>query len=316
MSDNKKYYYLKLVDNFYERDEMIILESMPDGYMYSNILLKLYLRSLKNEGKLMFNNRIPYNASMLANVTRFPVAVVEKAIAIFKELGLIEVLDNGAIYMLDIQNFIGKSSTEADRKRLYRSKIEEEKKSLGQMSGQLIGQMSGQLIGQMSDKTPPEIDIDIDIDIEKELEKDIDIHTDKEKEDKYVDKSDLKTFKNLYEQNIGLINGITAEYLIELSETIDVNLFKRAIEIATDKGKCNLGYIKGIIKQWLDANIRTLEQLEAYKLQQEQSKQKGVKTNGSSTKRTKQFEQQIPVDDEKDEEYYRLLKECERLSRE
>ena len=304
MSDNKKYYYLKLVDNFYERDEMIILESMPDGYMYSNILLKLYLRSLKNEGKLMFNNRIPYNASMLANVTRFPVAVVEKAIAIFKELGLIEVLDNGAIYMLDIQNFIGKSSTEADRKRLYRSKIEEEKKSLGQMSGQLIG--------QMSDKTPPEIDIDI----EKELEKDIDIHTDKEKEEKYVDKSDLKTFKNLYEQNIGLINGITAEYLIELSETIDVNLFKRAIEIATDKGKCNLGYIKGIIKQWLDANIRTLEQLEAYKLQQEQSKQKGVKTNGSSTKRTKQFEQQIPVYDEKDEEYYRLLKECERLSRE
>lgn len=306
MSDNKKYYYLKLVDNFYERDEMIILESMPDGYMYSNILLKLYLRSLKNEGKLMFNNRIPYNASMLANVTRFPVAVVEKAIAIFKELGLIEVLDNGAIYMLDIQNFIGKSSTEADRKRLYRSKIEEEKKSLGQMSGQLIG--------QMSDKTPPEIDIDIDI--EKELEKEIDIYTDKEKDDKYVGKSDLKTFRILYEQNIGLINGITAEYLIELSETIDVNLFKRAIEIATDKGKCNLGYIKGIIKQWLDANIRTLEQLEAYKLQQEQSKQKGVKTNGSSTKRTKQFEQQIPVDDEKDEEYYRLLKECERLSRE
>lgn len=302
MSDNKKYYYLKLVDNFYERDEMIILESMPDGYMYSNILLKLYLRSLKNEGKLMFNNRIPYNASMLANVTRFPVAVVEKAIAIFKELGLIEVLDNGAIYMLDIQNFIGKSSTEADRKRLYRSKIEEEKKSLGQMSGQLIG--------QMSDKTPPEIEI------EKELEKEIDIYIDKEKDDKYVGKSDLKTFRILYEQNIGLINGITAEYLIELSETIDVNLFKRAIEIATDKGKCNLGYIKGIIKQWLDANIRTLEQLEAYKLQQEQSKQKGVKTNGSSTKRTKQFEQQIPVDDEKDEEYYRLLKECERLSRE
>ena len=135
---------------------------------------------------------------------------------------------------------------------------------------------------------------------------------------KYIDKENtpnkLKEFSNLYEQNIGLINGITAEYLIDLSETIDVDLFKRAIEIATDKGKCSLGYIKGIIKQWLDVNIKTLEQLEAYKLQQ-QSK-KGVKTNGSSTKRTKQFEQQIPADDEKDEEYYRLLEECERLSRE
>lgn len=157
MSDNKKYYYLKLVDNFYERDEMIILESMPDGYMYSNILLKLYLRSLKNNGKLMFNNRIPYNSTMLANVTRFPVAVVEKAIVTFKNLGLIEVLDNGAIYVLDIQNFIGQSSTEADRKREYRNKIEEEKKALGQISGHL------------SDKTPPEIEIEIEIDTELEL---------------------------------------------------------------------------------------------------------------------------------------------------
>ena len=148
--------------------------------------------------------------------------------------------------------------------------------------------------------------------IEKELEKDI--HT--EKEDKYVGKSDLKTFRILYEQNIGLINGITAEYLIELSETIDVNLFKRAIEIATDKGKCSLGYIKGIINKWLDVNIKTLEQLEAYMLQQEQHKQKGVKTNGSSSKCTKQFEQKIQVDDGKDEEYYRLLAECEQLSRE
>ena len=135
---------------------------------------------------------------------------------------------------------------------------------------------------------------------------------------KYIDKENtpnkLKEFRILYEQNIGLINGITAEYLIDLSETIDVDLFKKSIEIATDKGKCSLGYIKGIIKQWLDVNIKTLEQLEAYKLQQH--KKKGVKTNGSSTKRTKQFEQQVPVDDEKDEEYYRLLKECERLSRE
>ena len=135
---------------------------------------------------------------------------------------------------------------------------------------------------------------------------------------KYIDKENtpnkLKEFRILYEQNIGLINGITAEYLIELSETIDVDLFKRSIEIATDKGKCSLGYIKGIIKQWLDINIKTLEQLEAYKLQQH--KKKGVKSNGSSAKRTKQFEQQIPVDDEKDEEYYRLLEECERLSRE
>lgn len=293
MSDNKKYYYLKLVDNFYERDEMIMLESMPDGYMYSNILLKLYLRSLKNEGKLMFNNRIPYNATMLANVTRFPVAVVEKAINIFKELGLIEILDNGAIYILDIQNFIGQSSTEADRKRAYRNRIEEEKKGLGQMSGQLLG--------QMSDKTPPEIEIEIDI--EKELEKDIDID---------IEKENLSKFAKLYETNLGLINGVSAEWLQELCETIDYKLFKRAIEIATDRNKCSAGYVKGIIKQWLDSNIKTYDQLKAYELQKKS--QKGVKSDVRGRERT--IEAKSANGDPESEEARRreLLEQCRRLN--
>ena len=123
MSDNKKYYYLKLKDNFFESDTMIVLESMPDGYLYSNILMKLFLRSLKHEGKLMFNEKIPYNADILAQVTRHNVGVVEKAIKIFVNLDLIEVMDNGAIYMLDIQNYIGQSSSEADRQRVYYDKI-------------------------------------------------------------------------------------------------------------------------------------------------------------------------------------------------
>mgnify|MGYP004525150849 CR=1 FL=1 len=150
MSDSKKYYYLKVKDNFYESEEMIILQNMPDGYLYSDILMKLYLRSLKNNGKLMFKDVIPYTPSALAQVVRHQVGTVEKALKIFQDLGLIEVLDNGAIYMLDIQNFIGKSSTEADRKRLYRAEIQKEVK----------------MLGQMSDKTPPEIDIEIEKDVD------------------------------------------------------------------------------------------------------------------------------------------------------
>lgn len=145
MSDNKKYYYLKLKDNFFESEEMVILESMPDGIKYSNILLKLYLKSLKNEGKLMFKERIPYNPMILATLTRHSVGDVEKALKVFKELNLIEIMDNGAIYMLDIQNFIGKSTTEADRKRLYRAKIEDYKLNCGQLTEQI------------SDKTTPEL---------------------------------------------------------------------------------------------------------------------------------------------------------------
>ena len=55
MSDNKHYYYIKLKADYFDTDEMIVLESMTDGHKYSNILLKFMLRSLRNEGKLMFN---------------------------------------------------------------------------------------------------------------------------------------------------------------------------------------------------------------------------------------------------------------------
>ena len=130
MSDNKKYYYLKLKENYFDSDEMIVLETMQDGYKYSNILFKLYLRSLKNDGRLMFNEKIPYNPTILSQITRHSVGDIQRAINIFEELGLIEILDNGAIYMLDIQNFIGESSTEADRQRAYRQRISSEKAKL------------------------------------------------------------------------------------------------------------------------------------------------------------------------------------------
>ena len=162
MSDNKKYYYLKLKDNFFESDSMILLENMKDGYLYSNILLKLYLKSLKDSGRLMLNGRIPYNSQMIASVTRHQVGTVEKALEVFENLGLVDVLDNGVIYMLDIQNFIGESSTEADRKREYRARIESEK-----MSGQIDGQMSNQKGGQNS----PEIEIEKEIELEIKIEK-------------------------------------------------------------------------------------------------------------------------------------------------
>lgn len=127
MADNRKYYYLKLKEGFFDSEELKILESMPDGYIYSNILLKLYLRSLRNDGRLMYRNTIPYTPEILATLVGHQVGTVEKALDVFEKLALIEKLDNGAIYMMDIQNFIGTSSTEADRQRMYYNRVKNEK---------------------------------------------------------------------------------------------------------------------------------------------------------------------------------------------
>ncbi|ROX92090.1 phage replisome organizer N-terminal domain-containing protein [Enterococcus hirae] len=226
MSDNKRYYYLKLKENFFDSDEMVLLESMPDGYIYSNILLKLYLRSLKHEGKLMFNDRIPFNSTMLATITRHSVGVVEKAVQIFRDLQLIDVLDNGAIYMSDIQSFIGKSSTEADRKREYRKKIEEAKRNL------ITG---GQVSDKCPDKTTPEIEI--------EIEKDIDIDKE-EKRGKYSDEH-LRLAKKLQ-------SNLTEDYPKEMNK-VDIEKWADTIRLMEERDKASIEAIEYVIN-WLPTN--------------------------------------------------------------
>ena len=144
MADKRKYYYLKLKESYFDDDAIVLLESMPDGILYSNILLKLYLKSLKNGGKLQLDEHIPYTAQMIATL----------------QLGLVEQLDSGAFYMTDIELMIGQSSTEAERKRAARL----ENRALAQ------SRTNG---GHLSDICPPEIEIEkeIDIEIEKEGER-------------------------------------------------------------------------------------------------------------------------------------------------
>ena len=48
--------------------------------LYSNILLKLYLKSLKNGGRLQLDEDIPYTAQMIATITRQQIGTVERAL--------------------------------------------------------------------------------------------------------------------------------------------------------------------------------------------------------------------------------------------
>ena len=160
MSDNRKYYYLKLKENYFDDDSIVLLESMQDGVLYSNILLKLYLKSLKHGGRLQLDEDIPYTAQMIATITRQQIGTVERALQIFLKLGLVEVLDSGTFYMSNIELLIGQSSTEAERKRAAR--LQNKALSALRISG-----------GHLSDIRPPEIEIELEkeIEIKREIEK-------------------------------------------------------------------------------------------------------------------------------------------------
>lgn len=260
MSDNKKYYYMRLKENFFDDDNMLILESMPDGYLYCNILLKLYLRSLKDNGRLMLNGRIPYNPQMLATVTRHQIGTVERALNIFKELGLIEVLDNGAIYMMDIQNYIGESSSEGDRKRLQRKRVADEKKALA--------------LGEMSDKCPeiypPELELELEIDKEIEI-----ITTTGDEVELSTKGIDLSTFlTSLHGAMLQHWNRTPTEEDVDAALPLlkklnnNFGMLEQAMEVASQYGEraCNWNYVSTIVNSWIQKGYKSEEDVMMHEL--------------------------------------------------
>lgn len=236
MADSRTYYYMRVKEDFYETDEMKILQSMDNGYLYSDILMKLYLKSLKNDGRLMFKSNIPYDPKMISTITGHNIDTVEKALRIFKELGLIDVLDNGAIYMLDIQNFIGKTSTEADRKKQYRKRIESEKNMLVASKGQMSGQMSGQC----------PLEIEKEIEIKKELE----LKKEKKTNVGVVGMAqDFNIFTYMQQRGFISISSGMAEDIQALIEVYSLEEVKEAIKISDENQKHTLSYVRGILQR-------------------------------------------------------------------
>lgn len=238
---NGRYYYLMLKENFFENDDLIFLESMENGYLYSNILLKLYLKSLKEKGRLMYKDRIPYNSKMISQITRHNIDVVDKAIKIFKELGILDILDNGAIYMLDIENFIGKSSTNADRQRQYQRRINQEKQ---------------ELLPECKNSN-------------KNSNKNYDEHIEIEIELKNKDKNnnlETTTTTNIYsniESNFGrTLSPMEYETIQSWLLSYEENIINYAVRIAVMNNKRTFNYVNGILRNWKANGYKTLQEIQ------------------------------------------------------
>ena len=250
--ENGKYYYLRLKEDFFDSDELVYLESLPDGILYSNILLKLYLRSLKTNGRLMLRDRIPYSPTMLSNILRQPVGVVEVAIKTLNQLGLIEILDNGAIYMADIQDFIGKTSTEADRKRNYRARIDAEKRKLLPEADDKQD--------KCLDKCPTNVGTMSTKDRDKDKYRDISISSSYNPplRGKGVDDDDdeWQTITNLWSSNIMPLNQLLGEKLKGLVDEVGCVAVQQAITAAVEHGARNFAYVQACARNIAAGNTK------------------------------------------------------------
>lgn len=158
MATGKKFYWLKLDKDFFKRHDIRIVEAMDNGKDYILFYLKLLCESTSHDGNLRFSETIPYDVKMLSVVTNTNIDIAEKSIKIFTELGMMETLDDGTIYMNEINKMLGYETDWAKKKRDYRESL-----------------VSGDNVPLMSPPCPLDVrqekEIDIEIDKERKYKK-------------------------------------------------------------------------------------------------------------------------------------------------
>lgn len=227
MSESKKYYWLKLKSDFFDDDTIKFIEEQENGIKYSNFYLKLCLKSLKTDGKLIRlvgETLIPYDINSLSKLTGVDFDTVRSAMQLFESIGLIKVLESGEIYLSQIDELIGSETDKAQMMRRLRAEKKLDSNSVTQML--------------------PEKEIDIEK--EKEIKK----------------KIDVAEITKCYEENIGLITPATAEKLFDYLKDMSKDLIIKAIKIASINNKRSCKYIQGILNDWSKKGIKTLLDVE------------------------------------------------------
>ena len=180
-------------EDFFEEDTISWIEDQENGKDYCLFYLKLCLKSLKTNGTLIRNvgtMLVPYDIKQLGKITNTDVDTVRVAMELFKNIGLVEILDNGEIYLSQLKNMVGSETSKAQLMRNKRAKDKEllnSNKSGNNVTKQLPSSYQGEEHCYTEIEIEQEKEIDIETDIDKEIEKELEQQQEIKRED-VVDK--------------------------------------------------------------------------------------------------------------------------------
>lgn len=130
MSNNKKYYWLKLKEDFFRDKRIKKLRRIAGGDTYTVIYLKLQLLSLKNNGALIYEGIEPTFEEEMALDIDEDLDNVKITIAFLKANGLLDETDQDHYVMTETIQCIGSESASATRVRKHREIKAQKQKAL------------------------------------------------------------------------------------------------------------------------------------------------------------------------------------------
>lgn len=168
----KRYYWLKLKEDFFDEDTMGWLEEQDNGKEYCLFYLKLCLKSLKSDGVLVRkvgDMLIPYDIAKIAEITKTQVDIANRALNLLKQIGYIQVLDSGGLFLTQIEYMTGSETDAAERQRKSRANKRVSQKGVT-MSQQSHTDVTQESQNGHTEKENRERDKSIEIDIEKDID--------------------------------------------------------------------------------------------------------------------------------------------------
>lgn len=122
MSEPKRYFWLKLHKDFFQRKEIKRLRKIAGGDTYTIIYLKMLLRSIMSDGKLYFDGLEDDFASELALDLDEKEDNVQITIQYLLKSGLLEMCSDEEYYLPDTKDSTGCETAVASRVRKHRER--------------------------------------------------------------------------------------------------------------------------------------------------------------------------------------------------
>lgn len=243
MSEPKRYFWLKLHKDFFQRKEIKRLRKIAGGDTYTIIYLKMLLRSIMSEGKLYFDGLEEDFAAEVALDLDESEENVQITITYLLNSGLLEMRSDDEYYLPDTKNSTGCETAVAARVRRHREK----QKAL----------QCNTDVTQVKHLCNGEIEIEKELDKEKDIEiehRDRDITISTTRENTEIENSQsLSPVSNidiydLWTNSFGVISSFVKGSLDDLIAEYGLVNVADALRIAKERGKSRVQYVEGILK--------------------------------------------------------------------
>ncbi|NHI75216.1 DnaD domain protein [Lactococcus petauri] len=250
----KRYYWFKLEEKWFDRKEIKKLRRNAGGDTYTIIYLKMLLKSLQDGGKLYFEDFGESFAEEIALEIDEETENVKMTLIYLESHGLIVCNTPDEYELTSIQHLVGAETAAAERMRRVR---QNKKRNIVTKER---NEVRRELRGSYTDK---------DIDIDKELDKDVDVVNTKD------NNGDNSSFFDNLQKYLG--RGLTfpeSEQARAWREEQSEQMILKAVSIAALNRTTSFAYIDKIIRNWNNQGITTLAELEKHEENRERSKGK------------------------------------------